>query len=291
MELAVADYVDLDRPVRPGGIILERAWLEYSAHPLLNIRAGQFLTPYGIWNVDHGSPVIIGSRRPFIIGERLLPEWQTGLQIHGSHHLGRVELGYNVTLSNGRGPIDMYFDLDSNKAIGGRLYANFDTEFGQLSLGSSAYGGKYTDAVSTGAAGTLNPVEQYDEFSIAGDLKYTLAGLLVQAEAIRNDVRYSVRPASGAGFVPDYMRWGLYALTGYRFDLLGLMPFVAIDYSNPGPIGVFPEKSTALWAGLNARPIPRVVLKVQYTYSWFPSDSVYSNIHYSVLDTQAAWSF
>jgi hypothetical protein len=64
-----------------GGVEIERAWLEYSAHPLFTIRGGQWLTPYGIWIVDHGSPVIIGVRRPFVVGEALIPERQTGVQI------------------------------------------------------------------------------------------------------------------------------------------------------------------------------------------------------------------
>ncbi len=285
------DYTDLFRTVPVGGIVIERAWLEYAPHPLLKIRAGHFLTPYGIWNVDHGSPVIIGTRRPYVIGERFLPEWQTGLQVHGSTHLGRAEYGYHVTLSNGRGPISMYNDLDTNKAVGGRLFANFDSKLGQLDVGISAYGGTYTDATQDDFGG-IAVTEQYDEFSYGGDLKYEKSGVLLQGELLANErvYREGARPAdpyTGA-LIPDHRRWGAYIMGGYRFDFLGsVTPFFAYDYGDPGYGG----QVAAVWGGLNVRPHPRVVLKTQYTYSWFLEDGPLSDFHWNALATQAAWSF
>jgi hypothetical protein len=306
IDTSVADYTDLGRPVRWGGVVLERAWLEYTAHPLLSIKAGQWLTPYGVWNVDHGSPVIIGVRRPFIVGESLFPQTQTGVILHGIHHLPQVKLGYAVTLSNGRGPLDTYQDLDRNKAIGGRLSARCDSPVGTLALGASGYLGRYTDR---GEQSTITPegfrterprTAEYDELSLAADLKWEWEGFLFQSEGILNEVSYedSLRPADYAfsggppGFVPDFRRYGVYGLTGYRFEWIGLMPFAGLEYYRAAPSS-FAPKAAAFWGGLNVRPTPRVVLKAQYTYSWFPDEppGLPPNSHYNSIDCQAAWSF
>jgi hypothetical protein len=298
------DYTDVDRPVELGGLMIERAWLEYTAHSLASIRAGQWLTPYGIWNVDHGSPVIVGVRRPFIVGERFLPERQTGIQLHGSTLLGRTKLGYNLTLSNGRGAIDAYRDLDRNKAVGGRFFANFDTNFGTLSTGMSGYRGRYTDSdqefgvTPEGEFTILRPVTaRFDEFSLAADAKWEWDGFLMQTEAIMNEVAYedAVRPVAltfpGAppARIADHRRRGVYGLTGYRFEWLGIMPWAGIEAYDTGVPGVF-SSSAAFWGGINLRPTPRVVLKTQYTYSWFLGEDS-SDEHFNNLDIQAAWSF
>jgi hypothetical protein len=301
-DTTVGDYTDIGRPTRWGGIMIERAYLEYLAHPLFNIRAGHFLTPYGIWNVDHGSPVILGTRAPYIVAESLLPESQTGLEIYGTYHLDPVKLGYHLTLSNGRGPVDTYQDFNHNKAVGGRLYARADTPAGSFTLGASGYMGRYTDRQPQFVPGqnfSWPIVRDYNERSLAGDLKWEFAGLLLQSEAIVNDVVYDEqRPPDTLvlegppGFLPDYRALGGYALAGYRFEFGGIMPFIGGEFYETGsPSGL---DSTAVFGGLNVRPTARVVLKAQYTYSWFFPDTpnpALENAHYNSIELQAAWSF
>lgn len=85
------DYQDYYRALKWGGVEIERVYLEWLAHPLFNLRGGIFLTPYGIWNVDHGSPAIIPILRPATIGNGYIPERQTGLEVFGTLELTNTE--------------------------------------------------------------------------------------------------------------------------------------------------------------------------------------------------------
>jgi len=304
-DTTVGDYTDHGRPVKWGGISIQRAWLEHSFHPAFTVRAGSWLTPYGIWNVDHGSPAIISVFRPYIIGEALFPERQTGIETYGTFNIGPSQVGYHVTLSNGRGPLDDYQDLDGNKAVGGRLFFKHDAGIGTLTVGASGYRGRYTnstDGYAVGASGlkvTHNATSRYEELSLAVDAKWEMGGLLVQSEAILNEVAYDnkLRPIVTAfdggppGYMPDYRRYGVYGLVGYRTSFMGVMPYFSAEYYNQGAyVNTVPV--SAVLGGLNVRPTARVVLKAQYTHVMFADVTPgQKSGTLENLDFQAAWSF
>jgi hypothetical protein len=302
---AAADYADYAREVKVGGVIIERAYLEYEAHPLLTIRGGQWLTPYGIWNVEHGTTVIVGTTRPYVVGANLFPARQTGLEIYGSQGFSSTQVGYHLTLSNGRGPVDSYRDLDKNKAVGWRLWVQQDSDFGTFTLGTSGYKGRYTDRLQTvtfpNMAWTYEyPVQsEYRELALAADLKWTYKGALLQGEAILRDMAYegAGRPppmgAPGGTWTPDNRTMGLYALGGYRLPWMGIMPYLGGEYYYQSKI-IFMPDSMAIWGGLNVRPTDRVVFKLQYTHAWFPTtwlDGWKTPTPLNQLIAQAAWSF
>jgi hypothetical protein len=300
-DTTVMDINDFGRPIQWGGIHIERAWLERTFHKLLTVRVGHWLTPYGIWNVDHGSPVVIGVGRPFIVGEALFPSSQTGIELYGTTDFNSVQLGYHLTLSNGRGPSSTTMDLDDNKAIGGRLFLRYESALGTVNLGTAVYRGQYSNkhselgVVGNGTPTTVTVIDsQYDELSLSVDLKWQWRGLLVQGEAIENEVAYTasgrtVSTSLGApAFDSDYRRWGAYGLAGYRFSFLGVMPYGSAGYYKEGSPSMIPE----LWyflVGLNVRPTPRVVLKLQYDYVHFYLDIPSPNE--KMLTAQTAWSF
>jgi hypothetical protein len=307
-DTTVEDYAEIQSSIRWGGVSIERAYFEHTFISWFSARAGQFLTPYGIWNVDHGSPVIVGVRRAYIIGQALFPARQTGLELYGSGLVGPVELGYHATVSNGRGPLDAYADLDRNKAVGGRVYVRSHSgTVGTVTVGASGYRGRYTDAVPQGSFssdGSLRLSDavtaQYEELALAADLKWERKGLLVQSEAVLSDRAFtdSVRPptvseaGSQPGRIPDHRRAGVYVIGGYRFQFLGVMPWAGVDYFSFGKHDVYPTVA-ALVTGLNLRPTARVTLKGQYTHVSFPSEPTIGGPPrpLNLLDFQGAWSF
>lgn len=296
------DHADLYRRISVGSIEIERAWLEYEVVPELVVRVGQWLTPYGIWNVDHGSPTVIAVYRPYTIGEQLFPERQAGFQIWGRRSFDYFDLSYHVTLSNGRGPFDAYLDLDDNKALGGRVVLHRPGAL-DLQIGLSAYYGRYTNLEPNFA---LDPqrgffsspeiTEQYDEFGLAADLRLRFAGVLVQAEFVSNQRRYTEEGRRTVYFhddrlIPDHRFWGGYFVIAYDLGFLGLRPFVLLE-RNGHPINVVQlQKAVSLTGGLNVRMHPRVVLKAQATLHIFDVDIVDISPRLLGLDFQAAWAF
>ncbi len=300
----VADYTDFSRSQAVGGIMLERATLEYNPFTFLTVSAGHWLTPYGVWNVDHGSPTIIGVAAPFIIGAELLPASQVGFLAQGTKPLfGDYDLGYALGVSNGRVDQVPFEDLDGNKAVTARLSLTFHG-WGDATLGATMYRGRSTTGVnelffvSGKPKSRLNVVEQYDEASYAADFRWVWRGVHVQTEWLVNERHYTARGrprGRDGGLQPDKRNLGGYVLGGYRLPFFGIMPYAKFEYSAEPQLQSLglAEQVTVLTAGLNLRPEPRVVFKVEYARGSFTGGGPqgFAGNTLQGLDMQAAWAF
>lgn len=307
-DTTAVDYAELQRNFSWGGIEIQRVWIEYQPFDFLSIRGGQWFSPYGYWNDDHGSPTIIGVHKPFPISEGIFPEKQTGLIVHGKYFIDSTAIGYALTLSNGRGPYDAIRDLDNNKAVGGRLYLD-TTAIGNLTIGVDAYRGMYTASTkryrvdtSTGSpvAEIYRTVDsRYDELSYGVDLRWLWKGVHLQAELMCNEAAFEDknRPAT-IGFNPrptfaaDYRRLGTYALLGYRIEPINLMPYAMIEHSTFTSSDLAPP-IVVYTGGLNLRPTPNVVLKAELAYADFDGtgSTGLGQDNMAYFGTQAAWAF
>ena len=307
-ETSSVDYSNLGTERRTGSVLIERVYLQYAPTSYLTLRAGHLLTPYGIWNVDHGSPTIIPVVRPFTISFALMPERQTGIQAEASHAFADDwRVSAILGLSNGRGPVDEYADLDSNKAVTGRLQATWRKR-ATLQIGTTAYYGRYTDLSQStelngaGARIVDDVEEQFDELAFGADILYKLGGFHLQAEFVSNQQRYTDegRPMRNAvEYWPDLARFGTYGLVGYRFAWFGLMPYVMGEYfqiSNNFEPARAPDDDGVVhvMSGLNARPTPNVTLKFQgevaLSANELPAGSALEHPLWGI-QSQAAWAF
>ena len=302
------DYASNNQGARWGGIMLQRVYVEATLNKFLNVRFGQFLTPYGIWNIDHGSPTIVPVQRPSMLNQNLFPESQTGIELFGRARLGAAHvLGYHLTLSNGFGPVSEYRDLDRNKAVGGRAFWQLE-ELGQFQLGGSVFYGRDTasiDAPGIGPGGGLVFTEQIsrqsDVLSLAADLRWTFQNFLLQSEVVTQQRKYTAAGRAGATnpllqnrwVAPqDDFTWGVYGLVGYRFEWLGIMPYASVSkFQIRDPRAYAEVASRAYQGGLNIRPVDVFVVKLEYVYADWAKENFISNDPIQNIYAQVAWAF
>ncbi len=273
---------------RLGGVGIERLHIDYRIADWLQIRVGRFLTPYGIWNIDHGSPVVIPASVPFMQRMALMPLAQTGIQLGGRYFFtDRLHLDYAVTITNGRGPMDEVGDVDDMFAYGVRLRLVYEGAKMKFALGGYGYYGRLkdeqehviidvaADSVATG----FKTTDHKDEFVVSADLLLQFYGVRLQAEYVYAYTRYlspTVLDSSASfgavtgvssGVMPNYYSHGAYLLLAYTLPLrkwlggMKLTPFVSYEFNLQYD---FRNPTTMVTAGLNFRPLPALVFKAQW---------------------------
>ena len=274
-----------------GGLAIERVHLTWRPYDFFGVLAGRFLTPFGIWNVDHGSPVLIPVRPPYFMVREMIPLAQTGVELFGRYIPGKnIYLDYAVTLSNGRGPTEEVYDLDNNKALGLRLKGAYEGKEVTAALGGYLYWGDTTDVLKR--LDSLDPIhlavettERYTEITGSLDLLLQFYHVRLQGEFVRGKVTYSTRPIIlypiihlenfEGGRQPDYIKWAAYGLLGYEIPFkteegeLFLTPFAMYEYN------VFDDSNPeytvyTVRGGLNFKPSQFVTVKYEATWSRFP---------------------
>lgn len=297
---------------------IERAWMEYSYKSQLNFRLGHFVTPFGIWNVDHGLPVIISPRIPFSMA--YLPVSQTGLQVYGTFYLPHTDLYYAAYVSNGYQDQNYeIFDNNKDKAAGGRLRLSLQSPlFKKLSFGGSIYRGVRA-VQQTGNAlyvnlqnGQLEKLEaltrnyeKYLEHVIGLDFLAEFKGFNLQSE-------YFLKKISYFEFNPQYL---LVAVPGTESKLpeenssyyvqlhyqgnvgkLVVSPYVRYEEVNgfipsnpyqPTPYTRYDQSLKITSIGLNVRQNPYVIYKLDYTTTEFD----YTFFNFSGLTLSATIAF
>jgi hypothetical protein len=257
--------------LRWGAIVLERAYIQWQRSPKLGLRVGQFLTPYGIWNVDHGTPTLISLYRPFFQANEMFPEHQLGVEAFGRFDdlpLAHWQLDYHAYVSNGRTP--GVVALTNDKMLGGRLVASTSRPYA-MAFGVSTMRGHYLDQdinVDLVTGETTRPTTiSYDEYGVGVDASVDFGRLRLRSEAALRHKRYGTgqRETSWAPgvYTADGNEADFYALAAYRIAHTRFEPYLYGEwYRWPTPLGR--EVLTAS-GGLNVYFTPAVQLKLQFS--------------------------
>jgi hypothetical protein len=219
-------------PIRWGSIVLERAYLQWRYADLLSVRVGRFLTPFGIWNIDHGTPTLISLMLPNFMVNELIPTQLTGIEALGATAFGDWTAGYHLHVSNGRTSGQQ--DFTDDKMIGARLYLRRTYPL-RWAVGLSGLTGRNTDQLRV--VESLLPYRvgrqttfSYRESTGGADLSLDAGAFRLRGElAIRRvdytpgqrDTHYDVPNAYNA----DRLEWNTYLLGAYQLPWLGLEPF------------------------------------------------------------------
>jgi len=284
---------------RLGGLSLERLQVTYTLNDYLAVTAGHFLTPYGIWNVDHGSPVILMFHAPIFQSVSMMPTQQLGLQLFGRVYLARdLSLDYAGTVSNGRGPEDSVVDLDNDKAVGLRWHLNYEIDDFSISLGQYGYTGRYTDSKKaiyfgpgTGDTSEITTItQQYRERILASDVLIKFFGIRLQGEAVLRQVMFDVptqvsasefngNPAVASQYYSaSYSAWGYYGLLAYELPeqlttrKVRVTPYFYYERFVLNDTVLNSGRNRTFCGGFNIKPYRNLVLKLEYDR--FVSDDI-----------------
>ncbi len=262
-----------------GYTVIERAHIDWTALEYLKVRVGNFFTPFGIWNVDHGTPTLIALQLPGVIQLRQMPLRQTGLQVYGNTFKGDWELGYIATVSNGRQELSN-FAFDDNRGFGGRVYANNEKGESTVKLGASFYTGRVKDQEVDVASISPLAIERKNNFDyreVVGGLDASLdiGRTRLRAEAAVSSITYAAGKrelATTSSLVPEYkadaVQTSAYLLAAHTLPFAPIELYTATDLLY-GPQIPLADTLVSPSVGVNVRFTKATMLKTQLTETFF----------------------
>ncbi|MEK6727767.1 MAG: porin, partial [Candidatus Omnitrophota bacterium] len=287
----------------PGGdgeAKIEQAWMNYAVNDWLSLKGGIFLVPFGKFNLLHDSDIQELTDRP-LFARRLIPSTWTDA---GFGFLGEIPVGekfnwkifpdfylnYESYVGNGldedisdRGLRDARGsasnDLNNNKDFVTRLGFGLNRN---LEIGLSTYYGKFGrsgNSTRNGKDGILGIGSDIDfkrgPFEIAGDFAYFdfEEGALVDHDNSNTTAAVSA-PKYMRGFYvePRYHFWPKFLSDTFlgrgfkdpKLTLVGRYDWV--DIGDDGDAGTGANRERRYTMGMNYRPIPSWVFKLEYQW-------------------------
>jgi len=299
-----------------GSFSVERAQMSLSLNRYFNFTVGKFITPAGIWNVDHGSPVIMTVNQPSQYTFReIYPKSQLGIMENGTYFIGDADLSYTAYLSSGRG--NPVINRAGELAVGGQLRLGLPV-LDECNIGLSEYSGTQTAVLRTGDYSMYPDFKvidhrmfRYREYVSGIDFRIRKSIFMLQSEFNYQFVHNSMRKdwaddSMNTSIIGTYVLGSVDAYKANNFTVTpyGFWEYVRYfdTYNNPSLFG-YPVDETdvaaatanqyflgymKVMAGINMRMYQNFGIKAEFNftqlyqakqpdYSKFPPDPVDPN--------------
>jgi len=222
------------------------AWANYKHNDQLNVRIGRYLTPAGIINIEHFPALLLDPEQPQFLrpfgGDTLLPNFLTGVNVHGQKFLGDNALKYDAYTGN--------FAGDGEKFITG----------GRLAYGLNEHG------VTVGVNGLFGQRQKAGNAGLDTGYEVYGADLLIDRGQLlwKNEIFWSKEDNGG-----DRMGW--YTQPAWRINdkWTGFYKYDVLDNGNASD-----ADSTEHVVGLTYKPTRNVHLRGIARFKEFEAGSV-----------------
>jgi len=267
-----------------GSFSVERALFSVYLNRYFNFSFGKFITPAGIWNVDHGSPVIMTISQPTQYSyAQIYPKSQLGIMEDGKIFIGDADLSYSLYLSSGRENQSLYSAKDLS--VGGQLRLNLPL-LDEFNVGFSGYTGR----VNTKLRYAVNTIKNlmtfaieskftdvdtfmYRENVVGGDIRLSKWRTTLQAELNYQHITDHRKASNNtSGTLATYVIGSVDAL---KKEALKITPYAYYEYlkyldrsQNPlNNISVMSEGYHKFMGGINFRAFTNYGIKLEYNFT------------------------
>jgi hypothetical protein len=205
-----------------GNVAVEYAFVEYTFSDLFKVRAGKFLTPFGVFNQIHtAKPAFLSvkeassTNNPSRIVDgagRFFPRWGAGIAFQGDGLMGDMEFDYDVLIANGEQDNTNPFEEDDNssKSVTARFrFEPIDT----VQLGASLYYDRFSEGSE------LDSIR-----SVGIEVDWQISRARVLAEVVSGSRRHE------SGGSTTQLGW--FIQPSWHFEN-GLTPYVRYDWIDP----------------------------------------------------------
>ena len=198
-----------DLETASGKIFVEALNFDWNYSQHLNIRAGRFFTPAGIWSEDHYPPFVTTQERPLHI-RKIFPQLIDGLSLFGSTEFTTNHFfNYTAYIGNGESNVSGKKDLNNSKGVGfkGDYNAPWLDDF---TLGFTLY--RDNNDTSNNDA---------EKFAYGYHLKLRQGNFTLQGEYAKEELNFvniledEISEGYYAQLLYQFEQWGL----GYRYDV------------------------------------------------------------------------